>query len=90
MPLEEIPRTSLARLEGTNPELHQEFMNELRMLRDQDPDEESNSELLSESETSWPSEDQPGSQGPRTAQGKRPPPQPPSSPSSSHKMALAG
>ena len=87
-PIEEIPRTSSAGLEATNPELHQEFMNELRMLRDQDPNEESNSELFSESETSWPSEDPPGSQGPgdaalgassmpRTAQGKRPPPQPP-------------
>ena len=54
VPLEQIPRTSLAGLEGTNPDLHQEFMNELRMLRDQDFNEESNSELLSESVTSWP------------------------------------
>ena len=53
VPIEEIPRTSLAGLglEGTNPELHQEFMNEPRMLRDQDPNGESNSELFSESET---------------------------------------
>ena len=92
--IEEIPRASLAGLEDTNPDLHQQFINELRMLRDQDPNEESNSELLSESETSWPLEDPPGSQGlgdaapgassmPRTAQEKRPPPRPPSSSSGS-------
>ena len=71
------------------------------MLGDQDPNEESNSELLSESETSWPSQHPPGSQGPgdaapgassmpRTAQGKRPPPRPPSSSSGSQNVALAG
>ena len=69
------------------------------MSRDQDPNEDSNSELLSESETPWPSEDPPGSQGPgdaapgassmpRTAQRKRP--QPPSSSTGSQTVALAG
>ena len=66
------------------------------MLSDQDPNEESNSELLSEPETSWPSEAPPGSQGPgassmpSTAHGKRPPPRPPSSSSGSQNVALAG
>ena len=95
-PIAGIPRTSFAGLEATNPDLHQEINNELRMLRDQDPNQKPNSELVSESETSWPSEDPPGTHGPddaapgassmpRTAQGKRPPPRPPSSSS-----ALAG
>ena len=89
-PIAEIPRTSLEGLEGTNPNLHQEFINELRM-------EESNSERLSESETSWPSEDAPrddaapgASSMPRTAQRKRPPPRPPSSSSGSQNVASAG
>ena len=37
--IKEIPRTSLAGMEDTNPDPHQEFINELRMLRDQDPNE---------------------------------------------------
>ena len=41
-----IPRTSLTGLEDTNPDLHQEFINELGMLRDQDLNEESNSDIL--------------------------------------------
>ena len=99
-PIAEIPRTSLAGLEATNPDLRQELITELMMLRDQDPNEECNSERLSGSETSWPSEDPPASHGPdaapgassmpRTAQEKRPPPKPPSSSSGSQKVALAG
>ena len=94
MPVEEIPRTSLAGLEDTNPDLHQEFINELRMLRDQDPNEESNSKLLSFQ--SIPRSQRPGDAAPgassmlRTAQGKRPPPRPPSSSSGSQNVALAG
>ena len=100
IPVQDVPRTTLEGLEATSPELHRDIVIELRAVRDMDL-REPEPELLSESETSWPSEASPGSDGPgdaapgassapRTAQGKRPPPQPPSSSSGSQNVALAG
>ena len=70
-------------------------MQPLVQVRGSRASEESNSELLSESETSWPFENPPGSQGPgdaapgaSPAQGKRPPPRPPSSSSGSQKCGF--
>ena len=48
-----IPRTSVAGLGSTNPDIHREIIDESRMLRNQDPNEEFNSELLSGSEKPW-------------------------------------
>ena len=93
IPVKDVPRTTLAGLEATSPELHTDIAIELRSVRDMDP-REPEPPLMSESETSFRSEDPPGSQGPgdavsgassmpRTAQVKRPPP-------SSQNVALAG
>ena len=89
----DIPRTTLSGLEAQNPELHRDIIIELQAMRDRDP-RDPESPLISEPET----DNQPGSYGPgassgassmpRTAQGRRWQPRPPSS--GPHNVALAG
>ena len=89
----DIPRTALSGLEAQNPELHRDIIIELQAMWDRDP-RDPESPLISEPEA----DDQPGSHGPgassgassmpRTAQGRRWQPKPPSS--GPHNLALAG
>ena len=89
----DIPRTTLSGLEAQDPELHRDIIIELQAMRDRDP-RDPESPLISEPEA----DDQPGSHGPgassgassmpRTAQGRRWQPRPPSS--GPHNVALAG
>ena len=89
----DIPRTTLSGLEAQNPELHRDIIIELQAMRDRDP-RDPESPLMSEPEA----DDQPGSHGPeassgassmpRTAQGRRWQPRPPSS--GPHNVALSG
>ena len=60
-PINEIPRVPFESAESTSPDLHREFMDELRTLRGQDPNQETDSKVMSESELSWPSEEPSGS-----------------------------
>ena len=99
IPVEDVPRTTLAGLEATSPELHRDRVIELRGVRVWTPE--------SLNQNSFQSLKRPGllrihlnlmdqerqllaSSMSRTAQDKRPPPQPPSSSSGSQNVALAG